>query len=173
MDDQNKTVFSTPDGLCEFNGMQLGLCNAHTTFERMIDTVIRALKWKTCSWYLDDIVVFSSIFSRHLKRLDEVLTCLADVGLQLNAKKCYFASKTIKVLGHIVSKDCIRPDPDKVVAVLHFSRPGKTKDLLSFLLLASCFHWFTRDFAWIASPLNKLLGTNFPFAFLHLTLQKP
>lgn len=118
--DKEKTAFATPDGLYEFNVMPFGLCNAPATFERMIDTVLRGLKWKTCLCYLDDIVIFSSTFAQHLQRLDEVLTCIASAGLQLNTKKCHFASKMIKVLGHIVSKDGIRPDPDKISVVLPF-----------------------------------------------------
>lgn len=46
--EKEQTAFSSPDGLYEFTVMPFGLCNAHTTFERMIDTVLRGLKWKTC-----------------------------------------------------------------------------------------------------------------------------
>lgn len=103
--DRSKTAFVTPDGLYEFNVMPFGLCNAPATFERMMDNVLRGLKWKTCLCYLDDIVVFSSDFDTHLERLKQVLTCLTSAGLQLNLKKCRFAARKLTILGHVVSKE--------------------------------------------------------------------
>lgn len=46
--DRLKTAFVTPDGLYEFNAMPFGLCNAPTTFECTMDTVLHGLKWHTC-----------------------------------------------------------------------------------------------------------------------------
>lgn len=66
--------------------MPFGIYNAHATFERMIDTVLHGLKWRSCYCYLDDIVIFSATFTKHLERLDEVMTCRAQANVHLNAK---------------------------------------------------------------------------------------
>ncbi|GBN54240.1 Retrovirus-related Pol polyprotein from transposon 297 [Araneus ventricosus] len=67
--DREKTSFVTSEGLYEFKVMPFGLCNAPATFERAMDNLLRQLKWQMCLCYLDDIVVFSQTFPKHLERL--------------------------------------------------------------------------------------------------------
>ncbi|GFS81814.1 retrovirus-related Pol polyprotein from transposon 17.6 [Trichonephila clavipes] len=41
-----------------------------------------------------------------------------EAGLKLNSKKCLFATQEVKILGHLVSSNGVRPDPDKIKASL-------------------------------------------------------
>lgn len=66
-------------------------------------------------------------------------------------------------LGHVVRKEGIRPDPDKINAFLNFSRPLSQNELPSFLGLACYFLCFIRNFATMALPFNKLLTYGSPF----------
>ncbi|UYV73254.1 hypothetical protein LAZ67_10002363, partial [Cordylochernes scorpioides] len=163
--DREKTAFITPDGLYEFKVMPFGLCNAPATFERMMDGLLKGLKWTICLCYLDDIVVFSDDFEEHLRRLQLVLGCLRKAGLCLNSGKCRFGAKTITVLGHEVSGDGICLDPEKIRAVRDFPRPKSLKEVRSFLGLSSYYRRFIPNYAHIAQPLNALLKKDSVFSW--------
>src|SRR5690606_21937477 len=145
--DREKTAFVTGDGLYQFKVMPFGLTNAPATFERMMDSVLRELKWNTCLCYLDDVLVFGPTFEVHLNRLRKVLPVIKSAGFTLNAKECFFGQTEIKVLGHVVSSTGIRPDPDKIQAVQNFPTPKSVSDVQSFLGLCSYFRRFVRNFS--------------------------
>ncbi|GFW93780.1 retrovirus-related Pol polyprotein from transposon 297 [Trichonephila clavipes] len=161
--DREKTAFITPEGLYEFKVMPFGLCNAPATFERMMDNLLRNFKWTMCLCYLDDIIVFSETFEDHLIRLRLVLKCLQEAGLKLNSKKCLFAAQEVKILGHHVSSNGVRPDPDKIKAVRNFPTPKNIHDIRSFLGLCSYFRRFIKGFCYLAKPLQSLLKSGVEF----------
>jgi hypothetical protein len=57
--DIHKTAFQTHDGLMEWVAMPFGLCNAPTTFQRMMNDILRDILYKFVTVYLDDICVFN------------------------------------------------------------------------------------------------------------------
>ncbi len=60
--DIDKTAYVTQQGLFRFTVMPFGLCNAPTTFERLLELVLKDLNWKVCLIYLDDIIVYGAGF---------------------------------------------------------------------------------------------------------------
>lgn len=75
-EDKKKTALITSDALFEFNVMTARPSNAPATFEGMINSVLRDVKWTKCLYYLDYIRVFSSTLEQHLEHLFQVLCCL-------------------------------------------------------------------------------------------------
>ncbi|UYV76308.1 hypothetical protein LAZ67_13003313 [Cordylochernes scorpioides] len=155
--DREKTAFITPDGLYEFKVMPFGLCNAPATFERMMDTLLRGLKWSMCLCYLDDIIVFSPTFDEHVRRLELVLRCLSKAGLVLNPDKCLFGTKRLSIFGHLVDGEGVHPDPGKVDAMSKFPTPKSLTDVRSFIGMCSYYRRFIKNFAQKAEPLHRLL----------------
>lgn len=57
--DKEKTAIITPDGLFQYTVMPFGLCNSSSTFQRLMDRILKHLKWTSVLVYLDDIVVLA------------------------------------------------------------------------------------------------------------------
>ena len=70
--------------------MPFGLCNAPSTFQRLMAFVLTGLQWSICLIYLDDVIIFSTNFDDHLRRMEEVFGRLREAGLKLKPQKCRF-----------------------------------------------------------------------------------
>ena len=154
--DRHKTAFTANGKLWKWKVMCLGLCNAPSTFTRLMDLVLNGLTFMYCLVYLDDTIVYSKSFEEHLIHLDEIFTRLIKAGLKLNPDKCMFAAEEVNYLGYIVSTDGIRPDPDKVKAINDIKFPKNPKEMLRFLGAANFYRDFIHKFSNIASPLYKM-----------------
>ncbi len=66
------TALTTYEGLYQFNVLPFGLCNAPSTFQRLMECVLRGLNWQICLIYIDDIIIFSKTFEEHLQHLNLV-----------------------------------------------------------------------------------------------------
>lgn len=83
--------------------------------------------------------------------------------MKLKATKCEFARKEIKFLGFILSKDGIRPNPEKTRAIDAFPTPRTTTDVKAFIGMCSFFRRFIHQFASIAAPITALTKKDTPF----------
>jgi hypothetical protein len=84
----HKTTFQTLDGMMEWVAMPFGLCNAHATFQRMMNDILRDLLHKFITIYLYDVCVYSRTLKEHLEHLRMVLTRFKERGLKLRMSAC-------------------------------------------------------------------------------------
>ena len=66
---KEKTAFATSQGLYQFKVLPFGLCNAPSTFERLMERVLQGLRWQMLLVYLNDVIIFSHSIDEHLGRL--------------------------------------------------------------------------------------------------------
>ena len=154
--DREKTAFITKYGLFEYNKMPFGVCNGPSTFQRCMELVLKGLQWETLLIYLDDVILYSSTLGEHLKQIRIVLSRFLKANLKLKPSKCHFFQEEVLFLGHIVSGDGVKPNPELIKAVNEWQPPTSVKEIQKFLGLCNYYRQYVQGFATIAHPLTNL-----------------
>ena len=150
-----KTAFITEHGKFNFSVMPFGLRNAPSTFQRLMDAVLKKDRaFSRC--YIDDISVFSDDWQEHLQHIRIILSRLQTAGLTLQLKRCVFGTTSCDFLSHRIGARYITPQEAKISAVANFCCPTTKKDVRSFLGLAGYYRRYFRNFSGIAAPLSDL-----------------
>ena len=146
--DIHKTTFQAgSSGLYKFTHMPFGLSNAGASFCMLMEMCLGDQQYITLLFYLNDICVFSSMVDEMLDRMGLLLNCLKEFNLKIKPKKTYFFQSSVVFLGHVLSKDGISPNPEKVSKVKDWPVPKSAKEVHSFLGLASYYRRFIPQFA--------------------------
>ncbi|KAL2653832.1 hypothetical protein R1flu_021960 [Riccia fluitans] len=160
--DREKTAFIIEWGAFAYRVMPFGLKNAPSTFQRVVTTAFEEYLNDFMQTYLDDFTIYGS----HVDHLGHLWKCLEKCrkySISLNLDKSMFGVSSGVLLGHIISKDGLLPDPSKIDAILQMEVPSDLKGVQSFIGAIDYYHQFIRDFAHIALPLFDLLQTDQAF----------
>jgi hypothetical protein len=152
--DVSKTAFTVEHGKYEFLKMPFGLKNAPSTFQRVMDNVLRDLIGKVCLVYMDDIIVYSTSLQEHLVNLRKVFDALHKYNLKIQLDKSEFLCKEVAFLGHVVTSEGVKPNPDKILAIKNWPIPKTETELRGFLGTLGYYRRFIKDFARIVKPLT-------------------
>ncbi|KAI5099387.1 hypothetical protein C0J45_11526, partial [Silurus meridionalis] len=79
---------------------------------------------------VDDILVWGSTLQERLK---QVLHKIRACNMQLNPVKCKFRVTSVSYVGHLLTADGIKPDPDKTIAIRQMPKPDDKQALQRFL----------------------------------------
>lgn len=163
--DEWKTAFNTPRGHFEYLVMPFGLTNAPAIFQALVNDVLRDFLNSFVFVYLDDILIFSQNTAEHTEHVRKVLKRLLENRLYVKAEKCEFHCSSVSFLGYVIESGKVRPDPEKIKAVVQWPRPTSRRKLQQFLGFANFYRRFIRNFSSIAQPLTKLTSTSIPFTW--------
>uniref|UniRef100_A0AAV1TFX9 Reverse transcriptase domain-containing protein n=1 Tax=Peronospora matthiolae TaxID=2874970 RepID=A0AAV1TFX9_9STRA len=151
--------------LWEWIAMPQGLRNAPATFDRCVTNLLRLVSDFAPS-YFDDVFVHSRArdgktdVEVHRIHVRKVLTLVREHKVFANLKKCIFEANEIPLLGCIVGKNGVRPDPEKIKAIGDWPVPVDVKGLRKFLGLAAYLHKHSRIYAEMTVHLSRLLKKN-------------
>jgi hypothetical protein len=155
-----KTTFRTHEGHYEFLVIPFGLCNAPSTFQSLMNKLLKPYLRKFFLVFFDDILIYNHTWDAHLHHVDKVLQLLQDNQLFVKKAKCSFGASEVEYLGHIVGHEGVRVDPKNIQAMQDWPRPMTLKCLRGFLGLTGYYRKFFHHYGKISQPLMNLLKKN-------------
>jgi Reverse transcriptase (RNA-dependent DNA polymerase) len=134
--------------------LPLGLTNAHSVFQRLMNTVIKDLSNTFVMCYLDDILLFSKNAQDHMEHVLKSLRRLREHKLYAKMSKCEFNKTKVNFLGHVVGARGISMQERKVAAIHYWPTPTKLVELQAFLGLTNYYRRFIRNFSTLTAPMT-------------------
>lgn len=107
--------------------------------------------------FFDDILVYSKTWDDHLLHLKAVLEVLRANTLFAKMSKCQFGVHSIEYLEHIISKEGVATDPQKVACMNEWPIRRNIRQLRGFLGLTGYYRKFIKHYGLINRPLTELL----------------
>jgi hypothetical protein len=150
------TTINTTKGLFQYQVLPFGIASAPAIFQRAIDQILNGL---SCTFgYLDDIIVGGASAEIHDENLLKLLRRLDEHQVRLNKEKCQFGVRQIEYLGHVITREGLKPTASKVEAITKAPPPTDVKTLRAFLGLITYYGKFIAHLSSLLAPLSDLLG---------------
>ena len=146
-----------PWGKFSYQRLPMGASNAPDVFQAKVNSLFNDLEYVRA--YIDDLLILSSsTFEDHLDKLGKVLQRLQDKGLRLNAPKSTFATDEIEYLGYTLTRNGIKPQEQKVSAILALQPPSNVKQLRRVLGIIQYYRDIWEKRTDLLAPLTDLVG---------------
>ncbi|XP_048605619.1 uncharacterized protein LOC125583099 [Brassica napus] len=128
-EDQEKKFFMTSRGIYCYKLMPLGLKNAGSTYQRLVNMMFADQIGRTMEVYIDDMLVKSLEAEDHISHLQQAFSTLRKYNMKLNPAKCSFGVSSGKFLGYIVTHRGIEANPEQIRAIHSIPSPKNVKEV--------------------------------------------
>ena len=153
-EDRHLTAMCTPCGTVQWTVLPMGLKNAPSMFQKMMET-ISFQKHKSldlqefCSIYIDDLLIatplgktFDECLKLHEEQVRKVLEVLRQEKLVCGPKKGKIFLQSVEFCGSVLEDGTRRPAPGKMAALQLWERPKTITQLRAFLGCCNYYHEF-------------------------------
>ena len=141
--------------------MPFSVSPAPEEFQRGIDIAFEGLPGQKA--IADDILVFGAgdtdeeTLKDHDRNLREVFNRCRQKGIKLNSEKIQFRQKQVSYMGHIISSEGLRANPNKLKAINEMPPPTDKEGVQRVLGMINYVHKFAPNLTDLAKPLRELV----------------
>ena len=159
------TTFNTPIGRFRWLRLPFGIKSAPEIYQRIMDQMLEGIEGAFT--IMDDILIAGRDREHHDHILRAVIKRATEYNLRLNFDKCRVRRESVPYVGHVISAEGIRPDPEKLRAVCDMPPPTSKEAVRRFLGLVQYLSKFIPNMSQMDAPLRELLKADIPFQWNH------
>jgi hypothetical protein len=106
--------------------------------------------------FIDDILIYSKNREEHESHIKLVLQEQREHQHYAKFSKCDFFQKQVHYLGHVISKQGVEIDTDKIKSIMDWPTPKVVSDIISFMGLVGYYRRFIKKNSKIGFPVTSL-----------------
>jgi len=160
--EQQKELGFIPPAKVKFTRLPFGISEAVSCFSELVSQLYSP---EGFSPYMDDVGFGDKTVQGAQEKLWAILLIAAKNGLTFGIKLTLFAL-SIVYLGHLISREGVQLDPERVKGLLELKNPTNIAELRTWLgAVTFCNDFLGGDFCSIAAPLTDLLRDNKRLSF--------
>ena len=148
-------TFNSPFGRYKFVRLPFGINSASEVFQRRMTQALDDIEGVAV--IVDDILVWRTTVEEHNRRLQNALQRARELNLKLNKERSKIQTSELSYIGHLLTRDGVKPDPQKVNAIKEINTPEDKKELQRIMAMVNYLAKFIPNLSNVTVPLRELL----------------
>lgn len=154
------TTFQTPFGRYRWNRLPFGLKVSSEIFQKRLLQALEGLDGVVC--VADDVLIYGvgktdqEASNDHRAKLEGFLERCRNRNIVLNREKTKIGVSGVAFLGHVIGKDGLRADPEKVKSILEIKPPTNVTEVQRLVGMVNYLAKFVDHLTDILEPIRRL-----------------
>lgn len=167
LDDESSHLctFNTPYGRYRFKRMPFGISSAPEVFQKKNESIFGDIDGVEVIF--DDIIIAAKDEFEHDTLMRKLLLRAREAKVKFNPAKLQYKVSEVKYMGNIVSESGLKPDVEKVRAIVQMPLPQNREELRRFLGMVNYFSQFIPNQSEATAPLRSLLKKDVVWIWSH------
>ncbi|XP_036342443.1 uncharacterized protein K02A2.6-like [Rhagoletis pomonella] len=129
-DSRKILVINTQNGLFEYKRLTFGVNCAASVFQSVMDQMLNGMRFVRA--FQDDIIIGGLNQQQAIDNVYTVCDRLSKFNVKINIEKSRFLKTSVEYLGHCLTGCGVKPNPNKVRAIVNAPAPSNLQKLQSY-----------------------------------------